>query len=58
MPRSKPPYPGAFRQRIVELHMSGHTPAELIDQGRAVSRKRMARPMRANDATGAGRGGV
>ena len=29
MPKSKPPYPEAFKQQIVELAMSGRTPAEL-----------------------------
>jgi transposase len=29
MPKSKPPYPEAFKQQIVELAMAGRTPAEL-----------------------------
>ena len=29
MPKTKPPYPEAFKQQIVELHMAGRTPAEL-----------------------------
>ena len=29
MLKSKPPYPEAFKQQIVELHMAGRTPAEL-----------------------------
>ena len=29
MPKSKPPYPAAFKQQIVELAMGGRTPAEL-----------------------------
>ena len=29
MPKSKPPYPEAFKQQIVELAMVGRTPAEL-----------------------------
>ena len=29
MPKSKPPYPAAFKQQIVELAMAGRTPAEL-----------------------------
>jgi transposase len=29
MPKTKPPYPEAFKQQIVELAMSGRTPAEL-----------------------------
>jgi len=29
MPKSKPPYPEAFKQQIVELHMAGRTLAEL-----------------------------
>lgn len=29
MPQTKPPYPQAFKQQIVELAMSGRTPAEL-----------------------------
>ena len=29
MPKSKPPYPAAFRQQIIELARAGRTPAEL-----------------------------
>ena len=29
MPETKPPYPEAFKQQIVELHVAGRTPAEL-----------------------------
>jgi len=29
MPKSKPPYPAAFKQQIIELAMAGRTPAEL-----------------------------
>ena len=29
MPKTKPPYPEAFKQQIVELHMAGRSPAEL-----------------------------
>jgi transposase len=29
MSKTKPPYPEAFTQQIVELHMAGRTPAEL-----------------------------
>ena len=29
MPRTRPPYPAAFRQQILELAHSGRTPAEL-----------------------------
>jgi transposase len=29
MSKTKPPYPEAFKQQIVELHMAGRTPAEL-----------------------------
>lgn len=29
MPRTKPPYPAAFRQQILELTYAGRTPAEL-----------------------------
>lgn len=29
MSKSKPPYPAAFKQQIVELAMAGRTPAEL-----------------------------
>ena len=29
MPKSKPPYPAAFKQQIVELAMAGRTPSEL-----------------------------
>ena len=29
MPKSKPPYPAAFKQQIVELAMAGRTPEEL-----------------------------
>jgi transposase len=29
MPKSKPPYPAAFRQQIIELARVGRTPAEL-----------------------------
>ena len=29
MPKSKPPYPAAFKQQIVELAMAGRTPGEL-----------------------------
>ena len=29
MPKSKPPYPEAFKQQIVELAMAGRTPSEL-----------------------------
>ena len=29
MPKTKPPYPEAFKQQIVELAMCGRTPAEL-----------------------------
>ena len=29
MPRSRPPYPAAFRQQMVELVRSGRTPGEL-----------------------------
>jgi transposase len=29
MPKTKPPYPAAFKQQIVELAMAGGTPAEL-----------------------------
>ena len=29
MPKTKPPYPEAFKQQIVELAMAGRTPAEL-----------------------------
>jgi len=29
MPKSKPPYPTAFKQQIVELAMAGRTPGEL-----------------------------
>jgi transposase len=29
MAKTKPPYPAAFKQQIVELAMSGRTPAEL-----------------------------
>jgi transposase len=29
MPKSKPPYPAAFKQQIVELAMTGRTPGEL-----------------------------
>jgi hypothetical protein len=28
MPKSKPPYPAAFRQQIIELARSGRTPAQ------------------------------
>ena len=29
MPKTKPPYPAAFKQQIVELAMAGRSPAEL-----------------------------
>ena len=29
MPKSRPPYPAAFRQQMVELVRSGRTPGEL-----------------------------
>ena len=29
MPKSKPPYPAAFKQQIVELAMAGRTPSDL-----------------------------
>ncbi|MBN9403787.1 MAG: helix-turn-helix domain-containing protein, partial [Burkholderiales bacterium] len=29
MPRTRPPYPAAFRQQILELAHAGRTPAEL-----------------------------
>jgi len=29
MPKSKPPYPEAFKQQLVELAMTGRTPGEL-----------------------------
>lgn len=29
MPKSKPPYPAEFHQRIIELARAGRTPAEL-----------------------------
>ena len=29
MPKSRPPYPAAFRQQVVELVRSGRTPGEL-----------------------------
>jgi transposase len=29
MPKSRPPYPAAFRQQIIELARAGRTPAEL-----------------------------
>jgi len=29
MPKSKPPYPAAFRQQVIELARAGRTPAEL-----------------------------
>ena len=29
MPQTKPPYPDAFKQQIVELAMAGRTPGEL-----------------------------
>ncbi len=29
MPKSKPPYPAAFKQQIVELAIAGRTPEEL-----------------------------
>jgi transposase len=29
MPKTKPPYPAAFKQQIVELAMAGRTPGEL-----------------------------
>ena len=29
MPKTKPPYPEAFKQQIVELAMAGRTPSEL-----------------------------
>ena len=29
MPKTKPPYPAAFKQQIVELVMVGRSPAEL-----------------------------
>ena len=29
MPRTKPPYPAAFRQQVLELSYAGRTPAEL-----------------------------
>lgn len=32
MPKSKPPYPAAFRQQIIELARAGRTPAELARQ--------------------------
>lgn len=32
MPKSKPPYPAAFRQQIIELARTGKTPAELSRQ--------------------------
>lgn len=30
MPKSKPPYPKAFPQRLVELAITGRTPPELV----------------------------
>jgi transposase len=32
MPRTRPPYPQEFRERIVELVRTGRTPAELADE--------------------------
>jgi len=32
MPKSRPPYPPEFRQRIVELARKGRTPEELARQ--------------------------
>ena len=32
MPRSRPPYPQEFRDRIVELARNGRTPAELAEE--------------------------
>ena len=40
MPKTKPPYPGAFKQQIVELAMAGRSPAELareLDSARRAS---------------------
>ena len=32
MPRTRPPYPQKFRDRIVELARNGRTPSELADE--------------------------
>jgi transposase len=32
MPRTRPPYPEEFRNRIVELARNGRTPAELAEE--------------------------
>jgi transposase len=41
MPKTKPPYPAAFKRQIVELAMAGRTPAELSrefgDSGQSVT---------------------
>lgn len=32
MPRTRPPYPKAFREQIVALHRSGRSPAVLAEE--------------------------
>jgi transposase len=32
MPKSQPPYPPEFRQRIIQLVRNGHTPESLAEQ--------------------------
>ena len=55
MPKSRPPYPPEFRQRIIELVRKGRTPESLAEAGPRVRPR--SRPTARQGAGGAGTGG-
>ncbi len=57
MPKSRPPYPPEFRQRIIELVRKGRTPESLAEQFETAtpgSGRMASRPTSARSSAGCG----